>query len=73
MVKLVVSRKARFESALKLVGLDQKSWAEANSVPKTHLNEFLNDKRVSAPLKQKIDAFIAKVEAAEIVPLERVG
>lgn len=73
MAKLMVSRKARFESALKLVGLTQASWGEANSVPKTHLNEFLNGKRVSAPLTEKIDAFIAKVEAAEIIPLERVG
>lgn len=70
MVKLRVSRKARFESALKLVGLNQTSWAEANSIALTHLNEFLNGKRVSAPLTQKIDAFIAKVEAAEIVPVE---
>jgi plasmid maintenance system antidote protein VapI len=73
MVKLTVSRKARFESALKLVGLTQTSWAEASGVPKTHLNEFLNGKRVSAPLAEKIDRFIAKVEAAEIIPLERVG
>lgn len=70
MVKLKVSRKARFESALKLVSLTQTSWAEANGVALTHLNEFLNGKRVSAPLTQKIDAFIAKVEAAEIVPVE---
>lgn len=70
MVKLKVSRKARFESALKLVGLNQTSWAEANSVALTHLNEFLNGKRVSAPLTQKVDAFIAKVEAAEIIPVD---
>lgn len=73
MVKLRVSRKARFESALKLVGLNQTSWAEANDVPKTHLNEFLNGKRVSAPLTAKIDAFIAKVEGAEIIPTESVA
>jgi hypothetical protein len=33
MVKLTVSRKARFESALKLVGLTQTSWAEASGRP----------------------------------------
>ena len=73
MVKLRVSRKARFESALKLVGMTQTSWAEANSVALTHLNEFLRGKRVSAPLTQKVDAFIAKVEAAEIIPVENIA
>lgn len=73
MVKLRVTRKARFESALKLVGLTQTSWAEANKVPLTHLNEFLNGKRVSAPLAGKIDAFAARVEAAEIVPVDSVA
>lgn len=73
MVKLRVGRKARFESALKLTGLTQSTWADANDVPKTYLNEFLNGKRVSAPLTEKIDAFIAKVEGAEIIPIERVG
>lgn len=70
MVKLRVPRKARFESALKLTGLTQTTWAEANRVALTHLNEFLNGKRVSAPLTEKVDRFIAKVEAAEIVPTE---
>lgn len=70
MVRIRATRKARFESALKLVGMTQTSWAEANSVALTHLNEFLNGKRVSAPLKEKVDAFIAKVEAAEIVPVD---
>lgn len=70
MVKIRASRKARFESALKLCGMSQRSWGEANSVPLTHLNEFLNGKRVSAPLAKKVDAFIAKVEAAEIIPVE---
>lgn len=73
MVKLRVTRKARFESALKLVGLNQTSWAEANGVALTHLNEFLNGKRVSAPLTEKIDAFIAKIDAAEIIPVERTA
>lgn len=73
MVKLRVPRKARFESALKLVGLNQTSWAEANGVALTHLNEFLNGKRVSAPLTAKIDAFIARVESAEIIPTESVA
>jgi hypothetical protein len=73
MVRIRATRKARFESALKLVGLTQTSWAEANRVALTHLNEFLNGKRVSAPLTEKVDAFIARVEAAEIVPAEGVA
>lgn len=73
MVRIRATRKARFESALKLVGLTQTTWAEANGVALTHLNEFLNRRRVSAPLTEKIDAFVAKVESAEIVPAESVA
>ena len=73
MVRIKVTRKSRFLSALALTGMTQASWAEANSVNVTHLNEFLNRKRTSQPLTEKIEAFIAKVENAEIVPVEEVA
>lgn len=68
MVRIKATRKARFESALKLVGMTQEQWAEEEGkVSRTQLNEFLNLKRVSAPLTEKIDAFIKRIENAEVV------
>lgn len=68
MVRIKATRKARFESALKLIGMTQERWAEEEGkVSRTQLNEFLNGKRVSAPLTGKVDAFIKRIESAEVV------
>lgn len=74
MVRIRATRKSRFAAALKLTGMTQKQWAEVQGgVSTTQLNEFLNGHRVSAPLTEKVDRFIAKVEAAEIVPVDSVA
>lgn len=74
MVRIRATRKSRFAAALKLVGMTQKQWAQVQgNVSVTQLNEFLNGHRVSAPLTSKVDAFVAKVEAAEIVPVDSVA
>lgn len=68
MVRIRATRKARFTAALALVGKTQQDWArEEGDVSRTQLNEFLNGKRVSAPLTTKVDAFIKRIESAEVV------
>lgn len=68
MVRIKATRKARFTAALALIGKTQEEWAkEEGEVSRTQLNEFLNGKRVSAPLTAKVDAFIKRIESAEVV------
>lgn len=57
------NRKRKFKAALALVGLTQQQWAVKESVTRQHLNATLNDESESKPLTEKIDAFIADVEA----------
>jgi hypothetical protein len=56
-------RKRKFKAALALIGLTQQQWAEKEGITRQHLNATLNDESVSKPLTEKIDAFIADVEA----------
>lgn len=56
-------RKRKFKAALALEGLTQQQWAEREGVTRQHLNATLNDETESKPLTEKIDAFIADIEA----------
>jgi hypothetical protein len=56
-------RKRKFKAALALTGLTAQQWAEQESVTRQHLNATLRDPGESKPLTEKIDAFIADVEA----------
>lgn len=63
MRKLRPDRKARFKAALALAGMGVDEWAKGEKVTRQHVNATLNSERESASLIEKIDAFIAKVEA----------
>ena len=63
MVKIVRTRKARFKSALMRVGMTQGDWAEQYDLSRGYVNMVLNEKMKSVSLTEKIDAFIADVEA----------
>lgn len=62
MAKLDRSRKARFKAALALAGITQTEWAEHQGVTAGHLGNTLRG-RESKVLEEKIDAFIAEVDA----------
>lgn len=59
------SRKARFKSALARLHppMTMKDWAAKNKVGYTHLYLTLEDESQSRVLTEKIDAFIAEIEA----------
>lgn len=63
MVKIVRTRKARFQSALTRAGMTQGDWAKQYDLSRGYVNMVLNEKMESATLNSKIDAFIADVEA----------
>lgn len=64
MVRIQSTRKSRFKAALALTGLTQKEWAEGQAgISRGYLNMVLNGKMESDTLTQKIDAFIADIEA----------
>ena len=56
-------RKRKFKAALALAGLTASQWADKESVTRQHLNATLNNESESKPLTEKIDAFIADVNA----------
>lgn len=62
MAKLDRSRKARFKAALALAGITQTEWAAQHGVTAGHLGNTLRG-RESKSLEEKIDAFIAEIEA----------
>lgn len=62
MVKLDRSRKARFKSALARAGITQIDWAKQQGITAGHLGNTLRG-RESRSLEEKIDAFIAEIEA----------
>jgi hypothetical protein len=53
-------RKRRFKAAIELADTTIKAWADEAGISTTHLYETLDGKRVSAPLNERIDAFIGK-------------
>lgn len=53
-------RRSRFLKALAARGMSQSAWARENGISKTQLSLVLNDKRESAKLTDKIDAFISE-------------
>ena len=59
-----LSRKARFEAALKLAGMTAEQWAAApeygGGVTRQHLYLVLKGDRVSPRLDEAMDAFIAE-------------
>lgn len=63
MRKLRPDRKARFKAALALADIGVDEWAKSAGVTRQHLNATLNAKRESGSLIEKVDAFIADVEA----------
>lgn len=63
MPKLRNTRKARFQSALIRCGMTQSDWAKGNGMVREHLNRVLNGHFDSKGVIEKIDAFIAEVEA----------
>lgn len=63
MRKIRPNRKARFKAALALLGMGVDEWAKGEGVTRQHVNATLNDPTESAALIQKIDAFIADVDA----------
>lgn len=63
MPRIKNTRKARFQSALIRSGMTQGDWAKANGMGREHLNRVLNGKFDSEGVVEKIDSFIADVEA----------
>ena len=63
-----VRRKAAFRAALALAGMTQGEWAKANGYSLGHLSEFLHEKRQSAVLAAKIDAFVKDNRRPTIAP-----
>ena len=59
------TRKARFKSALAMVGMTQQEWARQNDITADHLSMVISDTydRESKVLEDKIDAFTAEVAA----------
>lgn len=56
-----MSRKARFRAALALGRKTERGWAEENGISRFHLYAVLKgERRASAELDAKIDAFIAR-------------
>ena len=55
-------RKARFKAALALSGTTMSEWADRAGVVRQHVHQTLRYPEISAPLTEKIDAFIADVE-----------
>ena len=58
------TRKQLFLAALNIADLTQEQWAEDAGVTYFHLYLVLKGERESAPLVEKIDAFIAEQLAA---------
>lgn len=58
------TRKARFRAALALAGITAKEWAEQYGCSENHLYLFLAGRRDSAPLTEKMEAFIDKYLSA---------
>lgn len=67
MPKIRNTRKARFQSALIRAGMTQRDWATKNGMVREHLNRVLNGHFESKNVLDKIDAFIADVEAKVMV------
>lgn len=63
MPRLRPDRKKRFKAALALSGMKMQDWAGQAEVTPQHLNATLNEQRESNRLIEKVDAFIADVEA----------
>lgn len=63
MPRIKNTRKARFQSALIRSGMTQSDWAKSNGMVREHLNRVLNGHFDSKAVLEKIDAFIADVEA----------
>lgn len=63
MRKLKPNRKARFKAALALAGMELQDWAIENGITRQHLSAVLREDRDSNALIQKVDAFIADVNA----------
>lgn len=63
MPRIKRSRSARFKAAVAAVGMTQREWAAKQGVGYTHLYLTLKDPSQSLTLSEKIDAFIAEVEA----------
>lgn len=63
MPTIETSRKTRFKAALQFTKTTQVEWARQNGVGYQHLYLVLEDERESRTLTEKIDAFIAEVEA----------
>jgi predicted transcriptional regulator len=57
------TRKVRFQAALIRIGMTQADWAKQNGMVREHLNRVLNGHIESRPVFEKIDAFVADVEA----------
>lgn len=63
MPRIKNTRKARFQAALIRAGMTQADWARQNGMVREHLNRVLNGKFDSKNVLDKIDAFVADVEA----------
>jgi DNA transposition AAA+ family ATPase len=65
MLRIKLTRKARFKSALALVGMTQTEWAQGNGITAEHLSMVISDTqdRESKALEDKIDAFIEAIES----------
>lgn len=59
-MRAIEARRKRFRAALALAGVSLKQWASTEGVTRQHVREVLLGRRVSAPLNEKIDAFIAQ-------------
>lgn len=66
MARVDSSRKARFKAALARAGITQTDWAAQNGITPGHLGNTLRG-RESKSLEDKIDAFIAEIEAKVMV------
>lgn len=63
MHKIETSRKARFKSALALIGETQKDWSEKNKISYMHLYYTVLHDDTDTVL-EKVDKFIQQVESA---------
>lgn len=60
MPKPKTSRKALFRAALAISEQTAEQWADREGITAGHLSQVLSERRESATLAEKIDAFIAK-------------
>jgi hypothetical protein len=65
MLRIRPTRKARFKSALALVGMTQAEFAAQHDITAEHLSMVISEvySRESKSLEDKIDAFIAQIES----------